>query len=1013
MLQGSGLQIQGQVVKMVYDSQMWRGRTLTIALEIMVLVLLLIGEVGAEDSYEFVLKIPSTQQWYFDHPVGIAVDSGGNVYVADFGVRIQKFSSSGGILAEWGNCGYRRVTSIGMAVDSEGNVYVANTCNQIQKFSSSGGFLVEWGSSGSDDGQFSYPEGVAVDSEGNVYVVDRNNDRIQKFNSSGGFLAKWGSEGSGNGQFNYPGGIAVDSEGNVYVADSGNNRIQKFNSSGGFLAKWGSYGSDDGQFIWPYGIAVDSGGNVYVAESGNDRIQKFSSSGSFLDTWGSHGKDNGQFNYPSGIAVDSDGNVYVADNQNNRIQKFSSSGGFLAAWGSFGSDDGQFNYPKGVAMDSEGNVHVADSGNNRIQKFSSSGSFSAKWGSEGSDDGQFNYPSGIAVDSEGSSYVADTNNNRTQKFSSSGSFLAKWGSEGSDDGQFNVPVGVAVDRDSNVYIADSGNNRIQKFSSSGGFLAKWGSFGSDDGQFDYPSGVAVDSDGNVYVADRNNHRIQKFSLSGSFLAKRGSFGSDDGQFNFPSGVAVDRDGNVYVTDSFFLGHHRIQKFNSSGSFLTKWGSEGSDDGQFNFPEGVSVDSDGNVYVADSGNSRIQKFRIIQDSSHAPPVLTSIDVSPPSISLTVGDIQSFTAEPKDQYGNPFAATVTWKSDNTTVGTVDPGTGEFNALAAGTTMVNATNGSITGSAYLTVIEQTQPPVQVNLIDNPGFESGTSPWVFYTIETGLFNVKAPVFDGNSAARVTLNNGGTNVQLYQKDLTLEPNTRYRLSFAAYSTTGHDLSIVLLKHASPYTRYGLDYKADLGTIWQTFTTEFTTSGFKGTVDDGRLMFWLAPFAAAGDTYYIDAIHLEKVSEPGINLLNNPGFESGTASWLFYTSASGMFSAVFPVFEGDHEAELALASSGSNIQLYQTGIILEPNTRYRLSFAAYCTTGHDLSVVLLKHVSPFTSYGLDYEADLDTSWKTFTTEFTTTGFTGTANDGRLMFYLAPFAAAEDTYYIDDVRIEKV
>ena len=91
----------------------------------------------------------------------------------------------------------------GVAVDSSGNVYVADTDNhRIQKFNSSGGFITKWGSSGSGDGQFNYPYGVAVDSSGNVYVADTSNDRIQKFNSTGGFITKWGSYGSGDGQFN-------------------------------------------------------------------------------------------------------------------------------------------------------------------------------------------------------------------------------------------------------------------------------------------------------------------------------------------------------------------------------------------------------------------------------------------------------------------------------------------------------------------------------------------------------------------------------------------------------------------------------------------------------------------------------------------------------------------------------------------------------------------------------------------------------------------------------------------
>jgi len=88
----------------------------------------------------------------------------------------------------------------------------------------------------------------------------------------------------------------------------------------------------------------------------------------------------------------------------------------------------------------------------------------------------------------------------------------------------------------------------------------------------------------------------------------------------------------------------------------------------------------------------------------------------------------------------------------------------------------------------------------------------------------------------------------------------------------------------------------------------------------------------------------------------DPCFESGTASWLFYTSGTGTFSTVSPGYEGSNTAQLALSSGSLNIQMYQEGIALEPNTRYRLSFAAYSTTGHDVTVKLLEHVSPYTAY---------------------------------------------------------
>ncbi len=566
---------------------------------------------SSQEIYEYGRMWPVLEQpWYFFWPNGIALESSGNVYVAEtWNCRIQKFTSSGQFVTRWGSEGSgdgQFNYPEGIAIDSSGNVYVADTNNhRIQKFTSNGQFITKWGSSGSGDGQFNYPEGIAIDSSGNVYVADTGNDRIQKFTSNGQFITKWGSSGSGDGQFSAPGGIALDSSGNVYVADTGNHRIQKFTSSGQFITKWGSSGGGEGQFNLPGGIALDSSGNVYVTDAGNNWIQKFTSSGQFVTWWGSgRGSGDGQFYEPGGIAVDSGGNVYVADTWNCRIQKFTSSGQFITKWGSSGSGDGQFNHPEGIAIDSSGNAYVADTDNDRIQKFTSSGQFITKWGSSGSGDGQFNGPGGIALDSSGNVYVADTWNYRIQKFTSSGQFVTTWG----NTGEFNGPGGIAVDSSGNVYVADTWNYRIQKFTSSGQFITEWGTYVTGTIPYHMPAGIAVDSSGNVYVADENGCRVQKFTSSGQFVTTWGSYCSEDG-FNSPWGLAVDSSDNVYVAD---MGNDRIQKFTSSGQFITKWGIAGSNAGEFSQPNGISISSDGKVYVADSGNHRIQVFSKVSE-----------------------------------------------------------------------------------------------------------------------------------------------------------------------------------------------------------------------------------------------------------------------------------------------------------------------------------------------------------------------------------------------------------------
>ena len=289
----------------------------------------------------------------------------------------------------------------GVAVDSSGNVYVADYSNhRIRKISpaavvttlagSSVGYVDDTGTAA----KFSYPTGVAVDSSGNVYVADTNNHRIRKISPAMEVTTLAGSslgymDGTGTAaQFYNPRGVAVDSSGHVYVADYRNHRIRKIDPTGVVTTFAGSTSGDaDGtgtaaQFNSPHGVAVDGSGNVYVADTNNHRIRKISpaavvttlagSSVGYVDDTGTAAKFNG----PAGVAVDSSGNVYVADYLNNRIRKIDPAGVVTTfAGSSSGYMDGaltaaQFNSPHGVAVDGSGHFYVADQNNNRIRKIS-------------------------------------------------------------------------------------------------------------------------------------------------------------------------------------------------------------------------------------------------------------------------------------------------------------------------------------------------------------------------------------------------------------------------------------------------------------------------------------------------------------------------------------------------------------------------------------------------------------------------------------------------------------------
>jgi DNA-binding beta-propeller fold protein YncE len=288
----------------------------------------------------------------------------------------------------------------GVAVDSEGNIIVADHTNhRIRKITPGGAVSTLAGSgAGFADGQGTAalvrsPTGVVVGSEGDIIVADGSNHRIRKITPGGAVSTLAGSAcGFADGQgtaalFRSPTGVAVDNEGNIIVADHTNHRVRKITPGGAVSTLAGSgAGFADGQgtaalFRSPTGVAVDSEGDIIVADQQNHHIRKITPGGADVSTLAGSaaGFADGQgttalFRSPTGVAVDNEGNIIVADNTNHRICKITPGGADVStlAGSAAGFADGQgtaalFRSPSGVAVDGEGNIIVADQNNHRIR----------------------------------------------------------------------------------------------------------------------------------------------------------------------------------------------------------------------------------------------------------------------------------------------------------------------------------------------------------------------------------------------------------------------------------------------------------------------------------------------------------------------------------------------------------------------------------------------------------------------------------------------------------------------
>jgi sugar lactone lactonase YvrE len=228
------------------------------------------GKLGAKDGE-------------FREPCAVAVDRAGFIYVADtfhtldaggglpWG-RVQKFSSEGKFMASWGKISVAPNDLFGprgIALDSDGNVYLADTGNhRIVKYGDAGAFVAAWGKKGKGPGEFIEPFGLAFDKDDNLYVADRLNFRVQVLNKAGKAIRQFKVDGWEEGQINMEPYLAIDQKRElIYVSDPTKRKVHRYSLTGGGHKEFTA--GTEGAFSLPTGLALRASDGVLFITDGN------------------------------------------------------------------------------------------------------------------------------------------------------------------------------------------------------------------------------------------------------------------------------------------------------------------------------------------------------------------------------------------------------------------------------------------------------------------------------------------------------------------------------------------------------------------------------------------------------------------------------------------------------------------------------------------------------------------------------------------------------------------------